>query len=71
MKKHSEERTERAVKMLIEAMKQHLRDTGGILDEFEAAHNDSECCQSKVYAALVAGHFALEEALETISDRLK
>ncbi len=70
MKQHSEKRTEVAVKLLIESLTQNFNDTGIVLDEFEATHNDWECNQSKQYAALVAGHFALEEALDTINNRL-
>lgn len=70
MKQHSEKRTEVAVKLLIESLTQNFNDTGIVLNEFEATHNDWECNQSKQYAALVAGHFALEEALDTINNRL-
>lgn len=70
MKQHSEKRTEVAVKLLIKTLTQNLNDTGIILDEFEATHNDWECDQSKQYAALVAGHFALKDALEKINNRL-
>ena len=70
MKQHSEKRTEVAVKLLIESLTQNFNDTGIILDEFEASHDDWECDQSKQYAALVAGHFALKETLETINNRL-
>lgn len=70
MKQHSEKRTEVAVKLLIETLTHNLNDTRIVLDEFEATHNDWECDQSKQYAALVAGHFALKEALETINKQL-
>lgn len=70
MKQHSEKRTEVAVKLLIETLTQNLNDTGTILDDFEATHNDWECYQSKQYAALVAGHFALKEAIDEINNRL-
>ncbi len=70
MKQHSEKRTEVAVKLLIETLTQNLNDTGTILDDFEATHNDWECDQSKQYAALVAGHFALKEAIDEINNRL-
>lgn len=70
MKQHSEKRTEVAVKLLVENLTQAFNDTGIILDEFEATHNDRECELSKQYAALVAGHFALKEALEKINNRL-
>ncbi len=71
MKQHSEKRTEVAVKLLIgDSLTQNLNDTGTILDDFEATHNDWECDQSKQYAALVAGHFALKEAIDEINNRL-
>ncbi len=70
MKQFSEKRTEVAVKLLIETLTQNLNDTGIVLDEFEATHNDWECDQSKQYAALVAGHFALKEAIDEINNRL-
>lgn len=70
MKQLSEKRTEVAVKLLIETLTQNLNDTGIILSEFEATHNDWECDQSKRYAALVAGHFALKETIDEINNRL-
>ncbi len=70
MKQYSEKRTETAVKLLIKTLTRNFNDTGIILDEFEETHDDLECDQSKQYAALVAGHFALKEALETINNRL-
>lgn len=70
MKQHSEKRTEVAVKLLIETLTQNLNDTGTILDDFEATHNDWECDQSKQYTALVAGYFALKEAIDEINNRL-
>ncbi len=70
MKQHSEKRTEAAVKLLIQTLTRNFYDTGIVLDEFEATHNDWECDQSKQYAALVAGHFALKDALEKINNRL-
>ena len=70
MKQHSEKRTEMAVELLLKSLTRNLTDTGSILDEFEATHNDYECDQSKQYAALVAGHFALEEAIERIKNHL-
>lgn len=70
MKQLSEKRTEVAVKLLIETLIQNLNDTGIVLDEFEATHNDWECDQSKQYAALVAGHFALKDAIDRINKQL-
>lgn len=70
MKQHSEKMTETAVRALMGALAQYIGDTGTVLDEFEAAHDDAECCENRAYAALVAGHFAMKEALETINNRL-
>lgn len=70
MKQHSEKRTEAAVWLLIKTLTQNFHDTGTILDEFEATHDDYECELSKPYDALVAGHFALKDALEKINNRL-
>ena len=70
MKEHSEKRTATAVKLLIMTLTRNFYDTGIVLDEFEAIHDDCECDQSKQYAALVAGHFALKDALEKINNRL-
>lgn len=69
-KRHSEKRAEAAVVMLLKTLEQNVADTGTILDEFEATHTDYECDQSKAYDALVAGHFALKEAIERINNRL-
>ena len=70
MKQQSEKRIEMAVELLLKSLARNFTDTGRILDEFEATHDDNECDQSKQYAALVAGHFALEEAIERINDQL-
>lgn len=70
MKQHSEKRTEAAVRLLIEALTRNFYDTGIVLDEFEAVHDDRECDQSKQYAALVAGHFALKDLIDRINDLL-
>lgn len=70
MKEYSEQRTETAVKGLIEIMRQNISDTGHVIDDFEASHNDIECGESKHYAALVAGHFALKGVLEKINNQL-
>ncbi len=49
--------TDNAVKVLLQSLEQDFKDTGIVLDQFEATHNDYECNQSKPYSALVAGHF--------------
>lgn len=70
IKEQSEKRTARAVGLLVDALTRNLCDTGIILDEFEATHDDRERDQSKQYAALVAGHFALKDAIDKINDQL-
>lgn len=70
MKQHSEKRTEFAVELLLKTLTRNVIDTGIILEEFETTHDDYECDQSKQYDALVAGHFALKEAIDKINNRL-
>ncbi len=70
MKQQSEQRTEQAVALLLQTLMRNINDTGIILDEFEATHDDSELCDSKLYNALVAGHNALKDAIETINKQL-
>lgn len=70
MKQQSERRTEQAVTLLLQTLTRNLDDTGIVLDEFEAAHNDAELCYSKPYNALVTGHFAMKEAIEKINSQL-
>lgn len=70
MKQHSEQRTERAVGLLLQTLEQNVADTGIILDEFEATHNDYELCQSKQYSALNAGYFAMKDAIDKINNQL-
>lgn len=45
-------------------------DTGIVLDEFEDTHDATEREESKQYAALVEGHFALKEAIDRIKAQL-
>lgn len=70
MKQHSEKRTEAAVGFLLKTLEQNVADTGIILDEFEATHDDYECDQSRCYDALVVGHFALKDTIDEINKRL-
>jgi len=70
MKQQSEQRTDRAIKLLLQTLKQNLADTGLILGEYEATHNDYELCYSKQYNALNAGHFALKTAIDKINKQL-
>ncbi len=70
MKQESERRTEQAVVLLLQTLARNFNDTGVILDEFEATHDEYESDQSKQYSALVAGHFALKEAIDKITYQL-
>lgn len=70
MERQSEKRTEQAVKTLLHTLEQNLTDTGKILDEYEAEHSEWESDQSAHYRALVAGHFALESAINEINYQL-
>lgn len=70
MKQQSERRTELAVTLLLQTLARNLEDTGEVLDEYEATHNEVELCDSKPYNALVAGHFAMKEAIERINNQL-
>lgn len=70
MKRHSEERTEAGVGMLLKTLTRNWYDTGILLDEFEATHTESERERSRHYAALVAGHYALKEAMDRINNQL-
>lgn len=70
MKQKSEQRTELAVRLLLQSLECNVTDTGIVLEEFEETHNDRECDQSRQYSALVAGHFALKEAIDKIKKQL-
>lgn len=70
MKQQSEQRTNRAIGLLLQTLERYVADTGIILDEFEANHTDYELCDSKQYNALNAGHFALKDAIDKINDQL-
>lgn len=70
MKQQSERRTEQAVTLLLQTLMRNLDDTGIILDEFEATHNDAELCYSRPYNALVTAHFAMEEIIERVNKQL-
>lgn len=70
-KQNSEKRTEWAVELLLGTLIRNVTDTGIILDEFEATHTEHERDQSRQYDALVAGHYALKDAIDQINNRLK
>lgn len=66
-KQYSEQRVEKGIKTLLHTLNRNWYDTGILLDDFETAHNDYELSNSKQYAALVAGHFALKSTIEEIN----
>lgn len=67
MKQRAEILTENAVKVLLQTLERNFNDTGIVLDQYEATHDDCECCNSITYSALVAGHFALKNAIEEVT----
>ena len=36
--------TDNAVKVLLQTLEQNLKDTGTVLNQYEATHDDFECC---------------------------
>ena len=70
MKQQSEQRTEAALKLLLQTLEQNVADTGSVLDEFEASHTEQECEQSKQYRTLAAASFALEALKDRINEEL-
>lgn len=70
MKDQTEKKVENAVKALMETLQRSLEDTGLVLGEFEAEHDEAESDRSKSYQALVAGHYALAWAIERINKQL-
>lgn len=70
MKQESERKAENAVKVLLQTLASNLRDTGIILDEYETTHDEYESDRSRLYGALVAGHFALKDAIDRINNQL-
>lgn len=70
MKQLSEKRTEKGVRILLETLTRNWYDTGIILDEFEATHDELECDRSANYSALAVGHFALKDAIDRINKQL-
>lgn len=70
MKEASEKRVIKAVRQLLRTLQRNFEGTGFVLTQFENSHDDWECDQSKPYGALVAGHFAMKEAIEKINKLL-
>lgn len=58
------------MKLLLQTLEQNVADTGIILGEYESAHDDHEMCSSRQYNALLAGHCALQEAIDRINNQL-
>lgn len=70
MKQATEKRVIEALKQLSNTLQRNFEDTGAVLTEFENSHNEWECDQSRHYAALVAGHFGMEETMKKINKLL-
>lgn len=70
MKTASEHRAEHAIRLLIGILERNIEDSGKILDELERTHDDSELGESRLYNALLTGHFGLSETLEKINNQL-
>lgn len=70
MKQQTEQMAENAIRELLQTLERNVKDTGIVLDRYEASHDESELCSSKEYKALVAGHFAVKEAIDKINNQL-
>ncbi len=70
MKAYAEHIVEKSIKELLQTLQRNVTDTGVALDMYEMTHDDYESDQSKQYSALVAGHFALQEAIQKINHQL-
>lgn len=70
MKRLSEQRTDRAIRLLLQTLERNVTDTGIILGEYEATHDDRELCDSIQYGALNAGYFAMKDAIDKINHQL-
>lgn len=70
MKKQTEKRLEQATKQLLETLDRNIKDIEILLDEFEVAHDEGECEESRSYSAMVGGYVALSEAKERVINRL-
>lgn len=70
MKAYAEHIVENSIKELLQTLQRNVTDTGAALDMYEMTHDECECDRSKQYSALVAGHFALQEAIQKINNQL-
>jgi len=70
MKQQSERMAGNALRLLLQTLERNVKDTGIVLDSYEATHDDHELSRSGQYQALVAGHFALNDAIDKINDLL-
>lgn len=70
MKEHTEKRASEGLRLLLQTLTRNFHDTGILLDEFEETHDEIERDRSRLYSALVEGHFALKDALEKINNQL-
>ena len=70
MRKTSERQADTAIRQLLQTLTRNWYDTGVILDNYEATHDDYELCYSREYNALNAAHFALKETIDKINYQL-
>jgi len=70
MKQQSERMADNAIRVLLQTLNRNVCDTGTVLDIYEETHDDYELTYSRQYQALVAGHFALKDAIDKINNQL-
>ena len=64
-------RADSALRELRQTLERNWYDTGRVMDDYEAVHDDYELCHSKTYQALNAAHFALKETIDKIDQITK
>lgn len=70
MKEQTERRAEAAVRILLETLGRNIDDTGQIIEEYESAHSESECAESRQYQALVGCRDAMKDTIDKTINRL-
>lgn len=70
IKRKAEDRALRAAMILHRTLERHIRDSGKVLAEYEATHDDYELSSSAVYTALVIARLKMSTAVDAIEDNL-
>lgn len=70
MKQQTERRTEAALRMLLENFSRNIDDAGQIIEEYESAHSESECAESRQYQALVGCRDSMKRTIDETINRL-